>query len=130
MNDFTANMVGLSPCHAGHVLIYDVIGTKALRIGPKQLHLSDVNLYKRIYSQTNPFPKEPAFYECFKTPHTLFVETDPTLHKERRKLLNPLFSRAGVQKLEPVIVDKIHEVDAKIRNIYKAGPVETSNMFR
>ncbi|KAF4309554.1 Pisatin demethylase [Botryosphaeria dothidea] len=91
--------------------------TKALRIAPNELHISDVHLYKTIYSQTNPFPKFPSFYSVFNVPHSLFAETEPALHTERRKLLNPLFSRAGVNKLEPVILEKIQKMGAEIRRI-------------
>lgn len=101
-----------------------------MRIGPNQLHISDSSLYKVIYSQVNPFPKEKAFYDVFGTPHTLFAETDPLLHKERRKLLNPLFSKSGVTKLEPLMVEKLEEVKSKIANISKAGPIDVGNAFR
>lgn len=104
--------------------------TRVLRIGPNQLHISDPNLYKVIYSQVNPFPKEELFYSSFGTPHTLFAETDTKLHKERRKLLNPLFSRAGVAKLEPLILEKVEEVKLKIRRVSKAEPIHVVDVFR
>ncbi|KAL1616073.1 hypothetical protein SLS56_011554 [Neofusicoccum ribis] len=106
------------------------IGTKALRIGPNQLHISDPSLYKVIYSQVNPFPKEQYFYDSFGTPHTLFAETETQLHKERRKLLNPLFSKSGVTKLEPLIVEKVEQVVSKIKRVAKAGPINVGNAFR
>lgn len=83
-----------------------------------------------IYSQLNPFPKEQYFYDSFGTPHTLFAETETKLHKERRKLLNPLFSKSGVSKLEPLMVEKVEEVKSKIRSISKAGPIDAGNAFR
>lgn len=106
--------------------------TRVLRTAPNELHITDVSAYKTIYSQTNPFPKEPSFYECFHTPHTLFAETDPALHKERRKILNPLFSRAGVAKLEPVILEKVQEMGAKLRRLVttSTNPIDVSNMVR
>lgn len=107
--------------------------TRILRTAPNELHITDVAAYKTIYSQTNPFPKEPSFYACFKTPHTLFAETDPARHRERRKLLNPLFSRAGVAKLEPVILEKVQEMGAKLRRLVTtnpSAPIDVSNMVR
>ncbi|KAB2572680.1 Cytochrome P450 oxidoreductase [Lasiodiplodia theobromae] len=108
-------------------------GARALRTAPNELHITDVAAYKTIYSQTNPFPKEPSFYDCFHTPHTLFAETDPALHRERRKILNPLFSRAGVAKLEPVILEKVQEMGAKLRRLVTTNPsgsIDVSNMVR
>ncbi|KAK2023938.1 cytochrome P450 [Colletotrichum zoysiae] len=104
--------------------------TKALRIGPNKLHLSDTSLYKLIYSQANPFLKEKDFYDAFGSLHSLFVESDPHLHKERRKLLNPLFSKSGVLKLEPLMVEKAEELKLKIKRVSKAGSINVANAFR
>jgi cytochrome P450 len=94
------------------------------------LHISDPSLYKVIYSQVNPFPKEKSFYDSFGTPHSVFAETDAQLHKERRKLLNPLFSKSGVAKLEPLMVEKLEDVKSKIRSISKAGLIDVGKAFR
>lgn len=104
--------------------------TKALRIGPNELHISDVHLYKVIYSQSKPFPKHGPFYEAFNTPHTVFAETDPGLHKERRRLLNPLFSRAGVFKLEPIIHEKVEIMTRKISRLQDSHDINLYDAFR
>jgi hypothetical protein len=83
-----------------------------------------------IYSQSNPYVKEDRFYDAFKTPHTLFAESDPSLHKTRRKLLNPLFSKAGVLKLEPIITSKIKELMEKYKSLEDAGPLQVYNAYR
>ncbi|OQE12499.1 hypothetical protein PENVUL_c001G03588 [Penicillium vulpinum] len=44
--------------------------TKALRIGLKELHITDIELYKVIYSQTKAYPKYSPFYDGFNTPHS------------------------------------------------------------
>jgi hypothetical protein len=106
------------------------LDTKGLRIGPNELHISDVDLYKVIYSKTNPLPKYAPFYDGFNTPHTVFAECDPTLHKERRRLLNPLFSRVSVFKLEPVIQEKLELLSGKIRFLYARGPINAYDVFR
>ncbi|KAL2205691.1 cytochrome P450 [Sarocladium strictum] len=110
--------------------LHKEFGTTALRIAPNQLHISDSSLYRVIYNQSNPFPKEKAFYETFESQHTIFSETDTHLHKQRRKLLNPLFSKAGVNKLEPLILEKLEETKAKVERISKVGPIDVSAAFR
>ncbi|TVY63358.1 Cytochrome P450 monooxygenase yanH [Fusarium oxysporum f. sp. cubense] len=105
-------------------------GTKALRIGPNHLHISDSSLYKVIYSQVNPFPKEQAFYDTFESHHTVFSETDAQLHKQRRKLLSPLFSKSGVSKLEPLILEKVEETKAKVKRISQDGLINVWPAFR
>ncbi|EXJ68785.1 uncharacterized protein A1O5_07716 [Cladophialophora psammophila CBS 110553] len=102
----------------------------ALRIGPNELHLTDVSLYKEIYNQTTPYLKSKSFYDGFLTAHTVFAECDPILHKERRKLLNPFFSRTGVLKLEPIIDEKIKIFLEKLGEVCPLGPIDASRAFR
>ncbi|GKZ35743.1 hypothetical protein AbraIFM66950_006496 [Aspergillus brasiliensis] len=104
--------------------------TQALRIGPNEIHITDVSKYKVIYSQSKPFPKHGEFYEAFNTPHTVFTEIDAGMHKERRRLLNPFFSRAGVFKLEPIIHEKAEILMKKIRRLENAHNVNVYDAFR
>lgn len=60
----------------------------------------------------------------------MFAETDPELHKERRRLLNPLFSKVGTYKLEPVIREKIYLLSSKIDRLLASKPIDTYNAFR
>ncbi|OCT49456.1 cytochrome P450 oxidoreductase [Cladophialophora carrionii] len=103
---------------------------RALRVAPNELHIDDVSLYKVIYNQLSPFPKSPAFYAAFNIPHTVFTETDPSKHKERRRLLNSLFSRSGALRLEPVIRTKLFSVGEKIDRLCVTKPVDTYDAFR
>ncbi|KAF5637846.1 cytochrome p450 [Fusarium sp. NRRL 52700] len=104
-----------SPDSFSWMLIDMSQGTQSLRVGPNHLHISDPSLYKVIYNQTNSFPKEKAFYDSFQSDHTTFSETDIQMHKQRRKLLSPLFSKAGVTKLEPLILEKMEETKEKVK---------------
>ncbi|KAJ1328957.1 benzoate 4-monooxygenase [Microdochium nivale] len=80
--------------------------TRALRIAPDELHITDPTLYKVIYKQSNPFPKVEEFYLGFMAlSPTSFTEVDPHKHRERRRMLNNLFSKASVLKLEKLIFD-------------------------
>ncbi|OCT50238.1 cytochrome P450 oxidoreductase [Cladophialophora carrionii] len=106
------------------------LGVKAVRIGPNELHLTDTSLYKTIYSQTKPWPKDADFYSGFGTPHTLFVEHDVALHKERRRLLNSFFSKSTIQSLEPMIVDKVKILMARIDRLDSSKPVNIGNAAR
>ncbi|KAL2832310.1 cytochrome P450 [Aspergillus pseudoustus] len=100
--------------------LHEKYKTKALRIAPNELHITDIELYKVIYSQTKPFLKHDKFYDAFNTPHTVFAETDSALHMERRRLLSPLFSKVGVYKLEPVIRDKVLALADKVERLMRS----------
>jgi cytochrome P450 len=83
-----------------------------------------------IYSQSKPFLKHAPFYDGFNTPHTVFAELDPVLHKERRRMLNPLFSKASVYKLEPLIREKILLLSAKINRLCDKKEIDIYNAMR
>ncbi|KAF9885222.1 hypothetical protein FE257_000582 [Aspergillus nanangensis] len=104
--------------------------TKALRIGPNELHITDIELYKVIYNQTKPFLKHAPFYDGFNTPHTVFAELDPGLHKERRRMLSPFFSKVGVYRLEPLIYEKISLLSSKINRLCGSNKIDIYNGFR
>lgn len=133
MENYTKNIVCPKILILGALVLIEQLAwpdTQALRIGPNELHISDVNLYKVIYGQSSPFPKYAPFYEGFNTPHTVFAECDPLLHKQRRRMLNPLFSRVGLFKMEPVIQQKIKMLVEKIRLLAGNGPVNVYDAFR
>ncbi|KAI5460921.1 cytochrome P450 [Mariannaea sp. PMI_226] len=109
--------------------------------GPRSACVSDKWLYReskkrfpeevfeqlhRKYGET--FSKHAPFYNGFNTPHTLFAETDPHLHKERRRLLNPMFSRQGVFKLEPVMQAKLSLLLEKIDRLCPNAAQSISEM--
>ncbi|RKK96205.1 hypothetical protein BFJ68_g14465 [Fusarium oxysporum] len=102
----------------------------AIRIAPNELHITDVTLYKTIYSQNNPWTKDGNFYAAFGTPHSVFVETDHGLHRERRKLLNPFFSRAGVLNVQGLMSEKATTLGTRLRKLPPGFKVNLYNAFR
>lgn len=110
--------------------LWQNLDTKLLRVGPNELHISDPEVYKDIYKQVDPFPKYEPFYMSFNSPHTVFSETDAAKHKERRRLLNPLFSRAGILKLEPLIREKLSILDEKIKRLSNQQAINVYDAFR
>ncbi|KPI34669.1 Pisatin demethylase [Cyphellophora attinorum] len=102
----------------------------AIRIAPNELHIDDVDYYKVIYNQTAPFPKNKDFYDGFQTPHTVFAETDPALHKIRRKKLNPFFSKSAVNSLQGLIEEKLGNLTKRLNAFADGHTCNLSNAFR
>ncbi|KAG5796274.1 hypothetical protein H9Q69_004700 [Fusarium xylarioides] len=102
--------------------------TKALRIAPNEIHISDPSIHKIIYSQTAPYDKPDSFYQCFNNPHSLTSETDQSLHRERRRLLNPYFSKKAVGDLSPLVWSKIEKLENKLR--IPKGPLDAYDAVR
>lgn len=118
--------LGLTMAHN----LWLTLDTKLLRVGPNELHISDPEVYKDIYKQVDPFPKYEPFYLSFNAPHTVFSEVDVAKHKERRRLLNPLFSRAGILKLEPLIREKLSMLDNKVNRLSHQQQINVYDAFR
>ncbi|KAL2832292.1 cytochrome P450 [Aspergillus pseudoustus] len=110
--------------------LHSEYNTRALRIGPNELHITDHSLYATIYNHSAPFPKYAAFYDAFLMPHTLFTEYDPARHRQRRRMLKPFFSRSGVSSLEPVITEKARILGAKINRICDSTVINVYDAFR
>jgi len=90
-----------------------------------------VNKYKTIYSQLRPYSKPETFYGGFGTPHTTFTETDPTLHKERRRLHRPFFARSGILKIEGTLQKHTEALRLKFCRLIDQGkPIAAHNAFR
>ncbi|TKA75497.1 hypothetical protein B0A55_04648 [Friedmanniomyces simplex] len=95
-----------------------------LRIAPNELHIDDPAVYSTLYSQTSPFLKDPHFYAGFNAPATAFTEANPSLHKERRKLIQGNFSKQTVQNAGRTIQAKFDVMSAIIRRM---GPDDSIN---
>jgi cytochrome P450 len=75
------------------------------------------------------FLKDEKFYELFHMPKNIFCTIDPELHRQRRSLINPSFSRRSILEYESLIQDKVrelcrrfkeHEDEDRIVDLYKA----------
>ncbi|KAJ4186451.1 hypothetical protein NW755_007746 [Fusarium falciforme] len=105
--------------------------SKAIRIAPNELHIADTRLYKAIYKQSNPFPKHEAFYLGFNAPSpSLFTEVDQFKHKERRRMLSSMFSRAGVLKLDGLVRERLMLLENKIDRLCEKQKIDVYGALR
>ena len=73
----------------------------------QQLHFSTPEAYFGIYPSYSKFTKEPSFYKCFQEDESSFGFIDKQEHKQRREILNPLFSRRAILKVESLVQEKV-----------------------
>ncbi|KAJ4316651.1 hypothetical protein N0V94_005332 [Neodidymelliopsis sp. IMI 364377] len=104
--------------------------TRALRIAPNELHITDPRLYHTIYSQRYTYTKQKFFYDGFNTPHSVFVETDKDLHRSRRKMLNNFFSKASVRSIEGILKTKIAVLCNRLSETRGDGAINMYHAFR
>ncbi|KAK0470451.1 cytochrome P450 [Desarmillaria tabescens] len=101
-----------------------------VRISPNELHFSTPQAYFSIYSGHSNVIKDPNFYWCFNVDESVFAFTDPALAKKRREILNPLFSRRSILKLESVIQAKVDTLTGILAEEYRGRPVDLHQAFK
>ncbi|KAJ5737530.1 cytochrome P450 [Penicillium malachiteum] len=96
--------------------------TKALRIAPNELHISDVDLYKTIYMKPATFLKDQVFFDGFQTPHSFGAECDWEIHKAHRRMANTFWSRRTLLNIEPLLHEKTNTLIKKMREMTEKNP--------
>ncbi|CAI7659082.1 unnamed protein product [Penicillium viridicatum] len=99
--------------------LHDQYNSSVIRIGPNELHIRKPELYKTIYSQSTSYYKPWSFYQSLSIPHSLTTETDPHVHRDLRRILNPYFSKRSVEQLSSLVLSKIERLENKLRRINK-----------
>ncbi|KAK7440395.1 hypothetical protein VKT23_017032 [Stygiomarasmius scandens] len=79
-----------------------------VRVGPNALHFADPQAFADIYTHGTSFTKAGLLYDTFfHIIESSFGFKDPQKARQRRQLLNPLFSRRAIIKLKDFIQDKV-----------------------
>ncbi|SJL17057.1 uncharacterized protein ARMOST_20598 [Armillaria ostoyae] len=101
-----------------------------VRIAPNELHFSTPRAYFSIYSTQANVIKDPNYYWCFNIDESVVGFTEPMLAKKRRDILNPLFSRRSILKLESIIQGKINTLMDIITDEYRDKPIDLHQAFK
>lgn len=102
-----------------------------MRITPDEVHLSDSENYDKIYFMGSKYSKSPRFYNALNVPHSTFGTPPNDIHKHKRGLLNPFFSRKTVLDLEEVVQDKARKlVQLMQKAIDEDRPCDLHHAFR
>ncbi|KAF9077862.1 cytochrome P450 [Rhodocollybia butyracea] len=100
-----------------------------IRVGPNTLHFNDRQAYHDMYTYGTTLVKHSGFYDAMgvHAPESSLVFSDPEVAKQRRGLLQPLFSRRAVISFEYTIQQKIDKLLAILANNYNS-PTSTVSM--
>ncbi|KAF9077841.1 cytochrome P450 [Rhodocollybia butyracea] len=99
-----------------------------VRVGPNTLHFNDRQAYHDIYTHGSTLVKEREFYSAIgaHAPQGSLIFCDPEVSKQRRGLLQPLFSRKAVMSLEYTIQQKIDKLLAILKSNYNSSSTAVS----
>ncbi|KAI0315342.1 cytochrome P450 [Amylostereum chailletii] len=96
-----------------------------------QLHFNDPHAYNDIYVNGNRFTKDPKTYLALHQDESSLCMVDLREIKTRRDVINPLFSRRAILKLEHVITRKIEALISKLLPYETLGkPVDLRRAYR
>ncbi|KAF9077835.1 cytochrome P450 [Rhodocollybia butyracea] len=99
-----------------------------IRVGPNTLHFNHRQAYHDIYTYGATLVKDREFYFAIgaHVPQGSLTFCDPEIAKQRRGLLQPLFSRKAVMSLEYTIQQKIDKLLAVLKNNYRSSSTTVS----
>ncbi|KAK2768340.1 hypothetical protein FQN54_000194 [Arachnomyces sp. PD_36] len=92
-----------------------------IRISPYELHVNDPDFYEVLYSQHSPRNKYYYFTKQFDLPLSAFGTEDHNVHRLRRGVMNPFFSKQRISRLEPVIQAQVQKLCERIIDFNKAN---------
>ncbi|KAE8412288.1 cytochrome P450 [Aspergillus pseudocaelatus] len=100
-----------------------------VRINPHELSIHDPDFYNEIYVTESK--RRTSHYDAFAQGIELdgshILTVDHNLHRKRRKPLEPFFSRAGIVRLEPVLVEMARKLESRLRQYEGTRTVITLN---
>ncbi|KAF9077831.1 cytochrome P450 [Rhodocollybia butyracea] len=99
-----------------------------IRVGPNTLHFNYRQAYHDIYTHGSTLVKDREFYSAIgvHAPQSSLIFCDPEVAKQRRGLLQPLFSRRAVMSLEYTIQQKIDKLLAILNDDYNSSSMAVS----
>lgn len=92
-----------------------------IRISPGEVHINDPDYYETLYSINGSRNKDSWFIESFDVAESAFATLDHRLHRPRRALIAPYFTKARVQRVQSLINDKLQKLTARFNEIAHSG---------
>ncbi|KAK5002863.1 hypothetical protein LTR60_006979, partial [Cryomyces antarcticus] len=77
-----------------------------VRIGPNELHFAQPQAYHDIYNNKNRWNKDEILYRSFDTNHSSFGSITYAESKERKDVLNRVFSANAIEQTQGLIIEK------------------------
>ncbi|KAI9785213.1 MAG: hypothetical protein M1835_003379 [Candelina submexicana] len=93
-----------------------------IRINPFELHVNDPDFYDVLYC--GPIQRRNKWEwsaKLFGTTTSAFATVDHDLHRQRRGVLSPYFSKKSVTQLEPVIQSIVDKLCAILKTYQESG---------
>ncbi|KAI9035562.1 cytochrome P450 [Aspergillus affinis] len=108
----------------GHyVKTYPVLHAKygpVVRVSPDRVHVGDPEFFHEIYSSGSHYLKDPNFFQTSGgISEALPALVDPVYHRQRRKMINNLFSAKSIDELGPIVLNIIRRALARAKSAHQ-----------
>ncbi|KAF2248555.1 cytochrome P450 [Trematosphaeria pertusa] len=102
-----------------------------IRINPNELSIHDPSFYNELYVTESKRRTEhyDVFIKGIDFDASHLLTKDHSLHKQRRKPLDPFFSRMGVQRLQSLIADIALKMENRLKQLPKGKIVRLDHVF-
>lgn len=104
-----------------------------VRTRPDTVHVNDPAFVEKLYSQSPRQRRErhDTFLQTLHAPGSILATRDHDMHRRRRAVLNPYFSRQNVRRLVPVINDTVLNLLRRMEGWAATGePVSMNRALR
>ncbi|CZS93103.1 uncharacterized protein RCO7_07846 [Rhynchosporium graminicola] len=102
-----------------------------IRITPDEVHLSDTDNYEIINCVGSKFAKSTQFYDGFTIGYSTFSCGPNDIHRIRRGMLEPFFSRRNVMSLECIVQERALKLSDLIKTKFaRKEAVDLNHAFR
>ncbi|KAF2757731.1 trichodiene oxygenase [Pseudovirgaria hyperparasitica] len=100
-----------------------------VRVGPDELHVRDSLFYDELYAK-NQRVIRPGWENRFGNPGAMIATPSHVIHRQRRAVLNPLFSRRSILEFQGIVQQHVRHLVERIHEYRRAGkPVTLSDGF-
>lgn len=100
-----------------------------MRINPREIHISDPSYFTEIYSN-GVQEKDPFIVNMAPSPGSTFGTIDHNLHRFRRGILSPFFSKQAVARMEHIVQDKVNRAAGRLEQAQQDGAIiQTDALF-
>ncbi|KAJ5668037.1 uncharacterized protein N7477_006607 [Penicillium maclennaniae] len=100
-----------------------------VRINPREIHIKDPSYFSGIYSNGIQ-EKDPFIVNVAPSPGSSFATIDHNLHRFRRGIVNPFFSKQTVVKIEYIVQDKVDKAVKRLEQAKIDGTIiKTDALF-
>jgi hypothetical protein len=92
-----------------------------IRIRPDALHINDPSFMDQLYSRSGKREKYETILNVMASPNAIIGTKDHELHRRRRAVLNPYFSKQNIRRLQPVIHETLLNLLGRMENWARVG---------